>query len=128
MHPRSLPAQEVGQGLVHPPASAGAGPGPGDSRRPGGDRSRLAPSCRQASFPCRQAGHQDRGEEEGEDNEAEKDDEKESKVDDLTIDFDSLSDRVEALPLSRGNYRSLAVNDGAVFYLNAEDGDFNRFE
>ncbi|MFQ5494085.1 MAG: peptidase S41, partial [Phycisphaerae bacterium] len=48
--------------------------------------------------------------------------------DDVVIDFDGIAGRVEALPLSRGNYRTLATNDGAVFYLNAADGDFNRFE
>ncbi len=55
-------------------------------------------------------------------------DEEESDSDDVTIDFAGITDRVEALPLPRGNYRTLAVNDDAVFYLNAEDGDFNRFE
>ena len=46
----------------------------------------------------------------------------------VVIDFDGIADRVEALPLPRGNYRSLATNADAVFYLNADDGDFNRFE
>ncbi|UCH84968.1 MAG: PD40 domain-containing protein [Candidatus Latescibacterota bacterium] len=44
------------------------------------------------------------------------------------IDFDGLSDRIEALPLSRGNYRYLASGDGVLFYLNKDEGDFNRFE
>ncbi|MCB2196879.1 MAG: PDZ domain-containing protein [Bacteroidetes bacterium] len=46
----------------------------------------------------------------------------------LRIDFDGIADRVESLPLSRGNYRELSVNESSVFYLNKEDGDFNKFE
>jgi tricorn protease len=44
------------------------------------------------------------------------------------IDFDGLAERIEALPLPRGNYRHLSVNDSALFYLNDEEGDYNRFE
>jgi len=44
------------------------------------------------------------------------------------IDFDGIADRVEALPLEPGNYRALAVNEDNVFYLNGDDGDYNRFE
>lgn len=46
----------------------------------------------------------------------------------VQIDFDGITDRVEALPLKRGNYRHLSVNDHNLFYLNAEKGDFNKFE
>jgi len=46
----------------------------------------------------------------------------------VIIDFAGIAERVEALPLSRGNYRDLAVNGTAVFYLNKDKGDFNRFE
>jgi len=46
----------------------------------------------------------------------------------VAIDFEGIADRVEALPLERGNYRSLAVNKDAVFYLNSQGGDYNRFE
>jgi len=46
----------------------------------------------------------------------------------VTIDWKGLSERIEALPLERGNYRYLAVNDHALFYLNKDEGDFNRFE
>jgi len=46
----------------------------------------------------------------------------------VNIDFEGLSERVEKLPLPRGNYRHLAVNDQSLFYLNKEEGDFNRFE
>ncbi len=46
----------------------------------------------------------------------------------VVIDFDGIAQRVEAIPLSRGNFRNLSAGDGAVFYLNKEDGDFNRFE
>jgi tricorn protease len=46
----------------------------------------------------------------------------------VRIDFDGITDRTEALPLQKGNYRSLAVNDRALFYLNSDEGNFNRFE
>lgn len=46
----------------------------------------------------------------------------------VQIDFDGITDRIEALPLEKGNYRSLAMNDRALFYLNSEEGNFNRFE
>jgi len=44
------------------------------------------------------------------------------------IDWEGLSERIEALPLERGNYRYLAVNKNTLFYLNKDEGDFNRFE
>jgi len=46
----------------------------------------------------------------------------------VEIDWEGLSERIEALPLERGNYRYLAVNDNALFFLNKDEGDFNRFE
>ncbi len=46
----------------------------------------------------------------------------------VQIDFDGLLQRVEAFPLKRGNYRQLQVNATSVFYLNKDNGDFNRFE
>ncbi len=46
----------------------------------------------------------------------------------IRIDFESISDRVEPFPLPRGNYRRLAVNEDALFYLDKDEGDFNRFE
>jgi len=46
----------------------------------------------------------------------------------VRIDFEGLNDRIEALPLPRGNYRRLSANDSALFYLNDEEGDYNRFE
>ncbi len=46
----------------------------------------------------------------------------------VEIDFEGISGRVEELPLPAGNYRHLAVNDNSLFYLNKEQGDFNRFE
>ena len=46
----------------------------------------------------------------------------------VKIDFDGISGRVEELPLPGGNYRYLSVNDKSLFYLDKEDGDFNRFE
>ena len=46
----------------------------------------------------------------------------------VTIDFEGLADRIEHLPLKRGNYRNLTVNESSLFYLNKDEGDFNRFE
>jgi tricorn protease len=46
----------------------------------------------------------------------------------VAIDFDGLADRIEELPLEPGNYRSLQANADAVFYLDADEGDFNRFD
>jgi tricorn protease len=46
----------------------------------------------------------------------------------VSIDFDRIAERVEALPLPAGNYRQLAAGDDAVYYLDGEQGDFNRFE
>ncbi len=46
----------------------------------------------------------------------------------IRFDFDGITDRVEALPLKRGNYRNLAVNGSTLFYLNGSEGNFNRFE
>jgi tricorn protease len=46
----------------------------------------------------------------------------------VTIDFDGIAERIQALPLPRSNYRNLAVSDSAIFYLDKDEGDFNRFE
>ncbi len=46
----------------------------------------------------------------------------------VRIDFDGIADRIEHLPLPPGNYRFLAAGEKALFYLNRQDGDFNRFE
>jgi tricorn protease len=46
----------------------------------------------------------------------------------VLIDFDGLPGRIEPLPLPAGNYRQLAVNNTDLFYLNGEEGDYNRFE
>ncbi len=46
----------------------------------------------------------------------------------IAIDFDGLAERIEALPLPAGNYRSLRAGPDVLFYLNGEDGDYNRFE
>ncbi|TFH01985.1 MAG: peptidase S41 [Calditrichales bacterium] len=51
-----------------------------------------------------------------------------SKKTNIKIDFDGIQSRIESLPLPRGNYRSLAVSETAVFYMNSEEGDYNRFE
>ncbi len=46
----------------------------------------------------------------------------------FAIDFNGIQERVEALPLKSGNYRDLSVTKDSLYYLNAEKGDFNRFE
>jgi len=52
----------------------------------------------------------------------------ETKSENVFIDWEGLSDRIEALPVERGNYRYLSANDNGLFYLNKDEGDFNRFE
>jgi tricorn protease len=44
------------------------------------------------------------------------------------VDFDGIEGRVEPLPLPRGNYRELGVGKGLLFFLDADEGDFNRFD
>jgi tricorn protease len=44
------------------------------------------------------------------------------------IDFEGLERRIESLPLPAGNYRDLAVNESGIFYLNSEDGDYNKMD
>ena len=39
----------------------------------------------------------------------------------MRIDLDGIAERIEVLPLPRGNYRSLAVNEASIFYLNKDD-------
>ncbi len=46
----------------------------------------------------------------------------------VEIDFSGISQRVEELPLPAGNYRHLSVNEDHLYYLDKENGDFNRFE
>ena len=46
----------------------------------------------------------------------------------LTIDFDGIEQRVEPLPLPGGNYRHLGFAKGALFFLDCDKGDFNRFD
>jgi tricorn protease len=46
----------------------------------------------------------------------------------VRIDFDGITDRIEALPLDRGNYRQLAAGKDTLYALDGDDGDFNRFE
>ncbi len=55
----------------------------------------------------------------------EKEDEKPVKVE---IDFEGLPQRIEALPVPAGNYRHLSANKHTLYYLNTNQGDFNRFE
>lgn len=57
-----------------------------------------------------------------------KDKNEKEKVPQVVIDFEGIAARIEALPLKRGNYRNLAVNESSIFYLNKDAGDFNRFE
>ncbi len=44
------------------------------------------------------------------------------------LDLAGIEHRVEPLPIPRGNYRRLAVAAGSVLYLDAHEGDFNRFD
>ena len=46
----------------------------------------------------------------------------------VEINFEELVDRIEVLPLPSGNYRELNVNESTLFYLNKENGDFNKFD
>jgi tricorn protease len=72
-----------------------------------------------------------RSDEEGEKNDEEEDDDDKDKKKPpvtVTIDFDGIAARIEALPIPKGNYRYPSVNDDAIFFLNAKKGDFNRFE
>jgi tricorn protease len=46
----------------------------------------------------------------------------------VRIDVDGITDRIQALPVEPGNYRQLALTSEAVYYLNGDRGDFNRFE
>jgi tricorn protease len=46
----------------------------------------------------------------------------------VEIDFEGLVDRIEVLPLSAGNYRKIDVNGSTLYYLNKENGDFNKFD
>ena len=44
------------------------------------------------------------------------------------VDFAGIEARVEPLPLPRGNYRRLGAAGGLLFYLDGNEGDFNRFD
>ncbi len=44
------------------------------------------------------------------------------------VDFAGIERRIEPLPLPRGNYRDLAASEGSLFFLDADEGDFNRFD
>lgn len=59
---------------------------------------------------------------------ATKKDQARSKTRRVQIDFEGLDQRIEPFPLPAGNYRNLAVNESAVFFLDSESGDYNRFE
>lgn len=58
----------------------------------------------------------------------EKENNKKEKSGKIRIDFDGINERVEAFPLPRGNYRRLSANADYLFYLDKDEGDFNRFE
>jgi len=60
--------------------------------------------------------------------EEKKKDKKAEKPPPVIIDFDGIAERIEPLPLPRGNYRNLSFSDSTIYYLNKEKGDFNRFE
>ncbi|HSO23853.1 MAG TPA: S41 family peptidase, partial [Chondromyces sp.] len=44
------------------------------------------------------------------------------------VDFDGIAERIQALPVPASNYRDLAVGTHAIYFLDGEEGDFNRFE
>jgi tricorn protease len=46
----------------------------------------------------------------------------------VRIDLDGITDRIEALPVDRGNYRQLAAGPDTLYALDGDEGDFNRFE
>lgn len=46
----------------------------------------------------------------------------------VRIDMEGITNRVEELPVKAGNYRNLSLNSSNLFYLNADEGSFNRFE
>jgi len=69
-----------------------------------------------------------RSDEEKEENSGTNSKNKEKKKAYVIVDFEGLPERIETLPLPRGNYRNLSVNDSSLFYLNADEGDYNRFE
>jgi len=46
----------------------------------------------------------------------------------VIVALEGLTDRIEALPLDRGNYRKLAAGTDRLYYLNVDHGDFNAFE
>jgi tricorn protease len=52
----------------------------------------------------------------------------EIKAGDGKIDFNGISERIEALPLEAGNYRYLSAGKDKLYFMNREDGDFNTFE
>jgi tricorn protease len=60
------------------------------------------------------------------------DEKKEEKKEDaqphVTIDFDGIAERIQALPLPAGNYRELSCAKNLVLYLDSDSGDYNRFE
>ncbi|MDH3197817.1 MAG: S41 family peptidase, partial [Candidatus Krumholzibacteria bacterium] len=70
----------------------------------------------------------EKGKGEKKSDEEKKGDEEKKEAVRVRIDFDGIADRIEHLPLPRGNYRSLAAGEKALFYLNKDEGDFNRFE
>ncbi len=55
-------------------------------------------------------------------------DNKEEPGKNIVINFEGIADRVEMLPLPRGNYRNLALNESTLFFMDKDEGDFNRFE
>ncbi len=46
----------------------------------------------------------------------------------VRVDLDGIAARIQALPLPASNYRDLASGEDAIYFLDTDDGDFNRFE
>jgi tricorn protease len=46
----------------------------------------------------------------------------------VRVDLPGIAGRIQALPVPASNYRDLAAGEDAIFFLDGDEGDFNRFE
>ena len=44
------------------------------------------------------------------------------------VDLNGVAARIQVLPLPASNYRNLSAGHNAIYFLDTDDGDFNRFE
>jgi tricorn protease len=49
-------------------------------------------------------------------------------VAEVRVDLAGIAERIQPLPVPASNYRDLAASDDAIYFLDGDDGDFNRFE